>query len=176
MTRAGKAEELALQTLEEAGETQVPIRVEMIAHHLGAEIRYEPFEHDVSGILFRDGTSSPIIGVNSANAPARQRFTIAHEIGHLEMHEGTLILDRLVRVNFRDAASSSATVGQEIEANAFAACLLMPPDTVERRLEAALKGPGRSDDELVDRLAREFRVSRSAMEYRLINLGHLNPG
>lgn len=176
MTRAAKAEARAGALLTELGVDRAPVPVEKIAVRRGALVRYEPFEQDVSGMLYRDGVAPPVIGVNSANSPLRQRFTIAHEIGHLEMHKGALILDRLVRVNFRDALSSTASVAEEIEANAFAAALLMPADQVEQRLAAATRGPGASDDQLVERLSREFRVSRQAMEYRLVNLGHLSPG
>jgi Zn-dependent peptidase ImmA (M78 family) len=56
----------------------------------------------VSGILFRDGEHH-VIGVNSAHPLARQRFTIAHELGHRALHPGReLILDVPVRVNLMD--------------------------------------------------------------------------
>ena len=59
-----------------------------------------------------------MIGVNSNNPKFRQRFTIGHELGHLALHHGhDLILERLVRLNFRDATSSTASDEEEIEAN-----------------------------------------------------------
>jgi Zn-dependent peptidase ImmA (M78 family) len=63
---------------------------------------------------------------------------------------------------------------KEIQANTFAAALLMPADWILKevgRLRA--RSPVPSDDELVARLGRKFRVSREAMSYRLGNLGLL---
>ncbi|MDT3438262.1 ImmA/IrrE family metallo-endopeptidase [Pseudofrankia sp. BMG5.37] len=157
---------------------RIPVPVEDVAGFSGAVIRYQPFEaDDVSGLLLREEDAPAVIGVNSANARVRQRFTIAHEVGHLKLHEGKrLILDRLVRVNFRDAVSSTATDRQEREANAFAAALLMPDEAVAGSLSKLAQGRERSDTAIVQNLARTFDVSRQAMEYRLMNLGFLTPG
>lgn len=156
---------------------QIPVPVERIAASLGAAVRYQPFEaDDISGLLLRQDGQRPIIGVNSVNASVRQRFTIAHEIGHLLLHEGKgLILDRLVRVNFRDAVSSTATDRQEREANAFAAALLMPDEQIIQQLQHLTSGTHKSDTKIVQSLAKAFDVSRQAMEFRLINLGLLTP-
>ena len=84
-----------------------------------------------------------MIGVNDLHAPRRQRFTIAHEVGHLEMHKGRpLVLDH-VRMNMRDATSSTATDVEEIEANQFAAAILMPSDLVIREARRLLERPDR---------------------------------
>jgi Zn-dependent peptidase ImmA (M78 family) len=177
MTPRRTIETRAAEVLDMAGVTTAPILVEKVATHLGAVIRYQPFEHDVSGMLFRSESGPPIIGVNSANAQVRQRFTIAHELGHLLLHKGRrLILDRLVRINFRDATSSTATDTQEIEANAFAAALLLPQPLLRERLHWHLEDVQITDEQLVERLAKDFRVSRQAMEFRLVNLGLLTPG
>jgi hypothetical protein len=61
------------------------------------------------GILFRD-QDHHVIGVNSARSLVRQRFTIAHELGHRALHPGReLILDAPVRVSLRDKTSSMAS-------------------------------------------------------------------
>ena len=67
------------------GIAEAPVPVEQIARRLGAQVTYEGFDGDISGMLFRD-EGRAVIGVNSRHAPTRQRFTVAHEIGHLEMH------------------------------------------------------------------------------------------
>jgi hypothetical protein len=114
--------------------------------------------------------------VNSTNPKVRQRFTIGHELGHLTLHHGhNLILERLVRLNFRDATSSTASDQEEIEANQFAAELLMPRDLLRHSLTVLLQGRPISDLEVVRRLAKRFEVSQSAMEYRLTSLGMLTP-
>ena len=154
-----------------------PVPVERLAREAGALISYQPFEaEDVSGLLYRAAGAAPVIGVNSSNSQVRQRFTIAHELGHLTLHEGhDLILERLMRLNFRDATSSTASDEEEIQANQFAAELLMPRVLLQKAINLLLEGRPLTDLELVRRLARRFEVSQQAMEYRLASLGILTP-
>lgn len=101
--------------------TTPPISIEPIAEHLGATIRYSPFEGDseLAGMLIRNDDDN-VIGVNSMHHINRQRFTIAHECGHLVLHEGEEVhIDRSFRVNRRDTVSSQAVNFEEIEANRF---------------------------------------------------------
>jgi Zn-dependent peptidase ImmA (M78 family) len=168
---------VAQRLLVEANVVEAPVPVERLARSVGALISYQPFDaEDISGLLYRSTDAAPVIGVNSNNSKNRQRFTIAHELGHLLLHEGhDLILERLVRVNFRDATTSTATNEEESEANRFAAELLMPKDLLERALQVLLAGRPLSDLDFVRRLARRFEVSQQAMEFRLANLGMLTP-
>jgi Zn-dependent peptidase ImmA (M78 family) len=153
------------------------VPVEQLAQDAGAVISYQPFEaEDISGLLYRVTGAAPVIGVNSTNPKVRQRFTIGHELGHLTLNHGhDLILERLVRLNFRDATSSTASDQEEIEANQFAAELLMPRDFLQHSLTILLQGKPLPDLEVVRRLARRFEVSQSAMEFRLTSLGMLTP-
>jgi len=169
--------EAARDLLAKSRTTEPPVPVEQLARDAGAVISYQPFEaEDISGLLYRTTGTAPVIGVNSNNPKVRQRFTIAHELGHLTLHHGhDLILERLVRLNFRDATSSTASDEEEIEANRFAAELLMPHEFLRHGLSLLLQGRPLSDLEVVRRLARGFEVSQSAMEYRLTDLGLLTP-
>jgi len=173
MTPAGAA----LELIAKSRITEPPVPVEQIARDVGAVISYQPFEaEEISGLLYRASGTAPVIGVNSNNPKVRQRFTIAHELGHLTLHQGhDLILERLIRLNFRDATSSTASDEEEIEANHFAAELLMPRDFLQHGLSILLQGRQLPDLEVVRRLARRFEVSQSAMEYRLTGLGMLTP-
>lgn len=150
----------------------LPIPVERLARSLGATLRYEPFEGDISGVVFRDGTDI-VVGVNSLHHPNRQRFTIAHEIGHILLHKGKEVhIDRPIRVNLRDGVSSQAVDSEEIEANRFASTLLLPrhllvPDLEQQALEV-------DDEEQLKRLASKYRVSLQALTIRLQNLGIVN--
>jgi Zn-dependent peptidase ImmA (M78 family) len=163
-----------MKLLEETKTSQPPVPVEKIAATQGAQLTYTAFDGDVSGVLYRE-SNRVLIGVNSTHAPTRQRFTIAHEIGHLLMHEGRpVVVDRLVRVNInlRDGTSSR----EENEANAFAAELLMPRNLIASEIERFLQRARRVvPQELVDELSSTFRVSAEAMSYRLENLGILDP-
>lgn len=116
--------------------------------------------------------SAPVIGVNALHHPNRQRFTIAHEIGHLEMHrhliEGRFYVDKFFSVLRRDARSATGMVDIEVAANQFAAELLIPRKTLSHM-------PGNriidiDDDKPIEELAKKFRVSKKAMEYRISNI------
>ena len=109
--------------------TDPPIPIEEVAKSLGAQVRRSPLDEELSGMIYvRKGT--PIIGVNSRHHPNRQRFTIAHEIAHLILHRDSIVdqihVDRKFPVLMRDANSATGTERMEIEANRFAAELLMP--------------------------------------------------
>jgi Zn-dependent peptidase ImmA (M78 family) len=66
------------------------------------------------------------------------------------------------------------TNAEEIQANNFAANLLMPDDMVLVHVTDLVRSNGDiSRDDLIAQLAREFDVSIEAMGYRLINLGIL---
>ena len=169
----------ARRILAESGIKAVPVPVERIASELGASISHRPFEDGVSGMLFRgDDGGMTLIGVNSSHSRTRQRFTIAHEIGHLQLHRGRpMILDAPGRVNMRDATSSKATDAEEIDANSFAAELLMPRERLveEFRKRMGPKG-GKKVERVVAELARRFGVSPQAMQFRLVNLNLVLPG
>jgi Zn-dependent peptidase ImmA (M78 family) len=166
-----KADEVAEMVLGDLGQRRLPIDVEEIAKGRGALIVRQDFaKADVSGMLLRE-PGRTIIGVNSTHSSVRQRFTIAHELGHLELHRGRkLIMDTPVRVNFRDRTSGLATDQEEVQANRFAATLLMPQELVIREARVSSH---RSVDALIKALAATFQVSKEAMSYRLVNLGVL---
>jgi len=151
------------ELLKANGIRTLPIPVDTIAENLGIEIKYEPAEDALSGALIRN-SQEVVIGVNSEHHPNRQRFTIAHEIGHFVLHRGIkLHVDEDFRVNLRDGSTNA----DEIEANAFAAELLMPTAFMEREAQKI----GQIDEAAKKRMARRFQVSVMAMEIRLANLG-----
>lgn len=173
MSRTTKSsmEDRAAEILKKLKIDKAPVPVERIAKHLGATLQFEPFDgkDDVSGMLFRDAERT-VIGINSKHVRTRQRFSIAHELGHLQLHKGKMYVD--ARVNFRDAVSGLAIDQEEIEANAFAAALLMPQTLVLNEIRKAIKKRESHDvPVIVDELARAFDVSKQAMEIRLKNLG-----
>jgi Zn-dependent peptidase ImmA (M78 family) len=173
MTKRSRPESDAALLLEQAGVKRPPVPVEKIAHFLGAQVAYEAFDGDVSGMLFREPDRT-LIGVNSTHAATRQRFTLAHEIAHLRLHKGrrAVFIDRLVRVNWRDGTSDP----EENQANAFAAELLMPRKFMTQEIERAVVRTRQiAPEQLIVDLAETFRVSQEVMRYRLINLGVLGP-
>lgn len=170
-----EAEQSAARILDSLGieVSTPPIPVEQIAVRYGIQIVRSAAEWSESGFLLRDN-GRIIIGINSRNSHKRQRFTIAHELGHWRLHKGKpLIVDQSVMINKRDGVSSQASDREEIQANQFAAELLMPRHLVDRELRRQII-TARSREELITALARVFDVSNDAMGWRLINLGVLS--
>jgi Zn-dependent peptidase ImmA (M78 family) len=167
-------EQQAARLLEDNSVRRAPVPVDTIARTVGLDVRYAPTTDDVSGALIRDGKSA-VIAVNSAQHENRQRFTIAHEIGHFILHKRTdRHFDEDFRIDFRNSVSSEATQRSEIEANKFAAALLMPEAFLKRDLLRMEIDEGDAD-QAVQTLAVRYKVSRRAMELRLLNLGFISP-
>jgi Zn-dependent peptidase ImmA (M78 family) len=145
-----------------------PVPVEKIARGEGLRIVKQSLERDIDGFLLRS-SGIKFIGVNQFHAKTRQRFTIAHELGHALLHEGEeLHVDRGFRINYRDAESALATNIEEIESNTFAAWLLMPAPFLTPQVRSAHLDI--DDDQAVVSLARRYDVSAQAMTHRLVNL------
>lgn len=162
-----RIETLASDLLAKSRIASPPVPVQDLAVAVGATLRLGPLEEELSGFLLRR-SGQTIIGVNSLHARTRQRFTIGHELGHLLLHNYTEHIDRGISFYFRDARSSTAEIRQEIEANQFAAELLMPRKLIDAMITTSVDLF--NDIQLTD-LAAEFDVSVQALTYRLTNLG-----
>lgn len=158
------------ELLNRHGIAKPTVPVEDLARDEGIQVVRTQASGDESGFILRDGRRT-IIGINSRNSRRRQRFTIAHELGHWLLHEGRLIVDHTIRINRRDKVSNAATDRQEVEANAFAAALLMPEEFVQVSVDRELSFGTDSRERLIQALANEYDVSSEAMGFRLINLG-----
>jgi Zn-dependent peptidase ImmA (M78 family) len=178
-----KAEKRAAALLEDQGISDLPIPVEEISEHLGLEVFYETLPTETSSVLIRQPDGRRVIGVNARHAPRRQRFSLAHEIGHALLHfpeeaptDGEAVVSRPLEVLFRDGVAGQGTSRVEIDANAFAAALLMPEQLVWARFHRRWQTDvSRRVDDVIDDLADEFDVSAQAMRYRLVNLGLVDP-
>lgn len=116
----------------------------------------ENLPDNISGRISYDfGKNSYIIAVNENHHPNRQRFTIAHELGHYVLGHGSK-----EDVLYRNGESDP----DEVEANAFAAEILMPKGVVRHLI---------FEQDITDIrvLAKKLWVSDDAMYYRLKNLG-----
>ena len=161
----------AMELLESAGCDFIPVDLSLIAEKLNIPIHETEFTDDVSGALIREGDET-VIAINTSEPLKRKRFTIAHELGHFYLkHAGTLFIDQKV-FNRRDGRSELAVDRQEIEANAFAAALLMPAHRVmDAAISSLEKTPHLDQVGLATLLAAKFNVSEQAMGFRLTNLG-----
>jgi Zn-dependent peptidase ImmA (M78 family) len=147
--------------------------LERIAGFLHLVVTVEPLQDDVSGMLLRRGEWA-VIAVNRSQHTRRRRFTIAHEIGHFMLHKGVYI-DKDTRINQRRSRSSSGLDIDEVQANAFAAELLMPAELLVREFNRRVRIGSRSELAIVNSLADYFEVSAKAMEIRLKVIGALAP-
>ncbi|MGK2858147.1 MAG: ImmA/IrrE family metallo-endopeptidase [Thermoanaerobaculia bacterium] len=168
---------LALRTarrvLAEANVTQAPVDVETIAQRLGISVRYSPLERSISGTAIRRADGRSIIGVNSNDVLPRQRFSLAHELAHVLLHSDTEFhLDEGALIGFRSEESSKATNPREIEANQFAAELLMPEQFIRRDLPEL---DHQDLDRAITRMAERYGVSVQAMTIRISKYTNLVP-
>ena len=157
------------------GPATPPVDVQAIAKKLRLKVVHAELGEDVSGLLISKGDST-VIAVQENDPPNRKRFTIAHEIAHFclrhQFEPGEHVhVDRGHLITPRNARSSSGVDLKEIEANQFAASLLMPSKLLLRSIKA-LKVKSLCDDH-VERLAEKFQVSEQAMTIRLSTLGYL---
>ncbi len=149
-----------------------PIPVDYIAERRGIHVRRIKLEDGLSGMIFLKD-SQPIVVINANHHRNRQRFTLAHEIGHFELHMhdigSEIHVDKKFYALARDANSSMGFDRKEIEANRFAAELLVPRDMLAAQLKARSINIGYDDsiDEITDVLAQAFDVSRQMMAIRI---------
>ncbi len=148
---------LASQNIQEG-----PVPVELIAGQNNIQISRAP-NKDFSGLLIRKEGNS-LIGVNNSESPKRQRFTIAHELGHYFLHPS-----KSAFVDYRDNQKNIKRGIKEIQANMFAAALLMPKAFLEKDYKEISK-TGLLEEEDLKFLADKYQVSEDAMKIRLINL------
>jgi Zn-dependent peptidase ImmA (M78 family) len=160
-------EQFAQQTLRAHGLDSIPVDPVLLANRLGITVNHATFsEANISGVIAKRGDSAVIL-VNSNDSPYRKRFTIAHELGHFLLHLQGIDGEEVDRTADLFRTSDSADrlpVRKEVQANQFAAALLMPGDHVKQMWKSV---------QSVEELARIFNVSEEAMGYRLASLGLL---
>ncbi|AJI74296.1 hypothetical protein BZ13_1585 [Francisella philomiragia subsp. philomiragia ATCC 25015] len=154
-----KAEKKANSLLNSA--TTFPVDLKKICDDLQITIkdvssienpRYK--KDDISGLCDK---SNNIIYINTKDAPVRQLFTLAHELGHYMLHENSEPLPRHTAYNYDPL---------ELEANHFAANLLMPTKVFKKVFEA-FNGN-------INKISTFFGVSRPAVAFRADVIGDVN--
>ncbi len=152
----------------------LPVPIEDIADsHLGLlvrdveDLRLAPgaprldTDQALSGLLLPDRGEIWVNAEEGRLWPPRRRFTIAHEIGHWQLHRtghGSVFC-RSTAIEPDPTSAPAPLTPAEEQANAFAAALLMPPQLLQRQYEAT----GRD----FARLCRTFGSSGAAMGRRL---------
>ena len=145
----------------------LPVDPIAIARAAGIEVRSSSQLNDISGSFeYEDDIDGkrPVITYNINDSQVRQRFTVAHELGHFAFNDAS---EGKV---FRDSSKNFTMDNYdpvEVRANKFASELLMPSEVVDGLIEKRnITSPAI--------LAAKFSVSSAAMHYRLKALGWLN--
>ena len=154
----------------------IPIDVEALANGIGATIKKDDLgEVSLSGFAVQKH-GKKFIGVNNTESDVRQRFTIAHELGHLFLHKDSSVnYDQGGMMLFRDEHSSEGSDLKEVEANRFAAELLMPAETLRKDVSSEktfdlINGDDTTRAKVIKKLASKYNVSEQAMSIRLTTL------
>jgi len=140
----GKAKELR----DAHGGDAIPFLLRDIVSAFGIPV--QAAELQIDGVARADSSGVFIIMYNKNMAEVRQRFTVAHELGHIALeHVGM------------DGSSQHSTGAQEMEANAFASELLVP--------SADLKLFLKKKDKTIEEVAKRYWVSRDAAFMAVLN-------
>lgn len=146
------------------------VRVEEVAVSLGLTVLYQELPEGISGMLVSRGSAGVIV-VQAQDPERRQRFTIAHEIGHHclkhQFQPGALHIDRGYAISFRTRFADVDR--REAEANEFAATLLMPARLI-RKAVTDLQTKSLNEAH-IEGMAEEFQVSVPNLMLRLMQLG-----
>lgn len=140
-----------------------PVDVHSLPKKLGISLRQAFLADGISGMIERVG-SSFLITICATDPVTRQRFTLAHELGHYMLHRhliGDGIDDDRAYRSTQAGKYHNTLIGpaEETEANKFAASLLMPADLVKTERS--------KPDFSVASMASLFQVSNHAMSIRL---------
>ncbi|WP_030544135.1 XRE family transcriptional regulator [Streptomyces albus] len=137
--------------------------------HFGVDVAITALPRGVDGLTWQtDGFR--LVLLRRTDTWTRQRFTLAHELGHILARDAQELL-----------AENSVAPGRqqdptEVRANVFAAKLLMPEQEVRAAFgEGAPEGGAPLTDEVFKKLVVRFRVSPSALAARLHQLGFVEP-
>ncbi len=142
------------------GGRPIPVDPKEIAEREGIVVRAQTSGELAGASGWYRQLESPTILFNSSEVNTRQRFTIAHELGHHVMKHGE-------RPRDTSAAFMNPLDSAEVSANRFAAELLMPIHPMRVMVEERQVTS-------VTALAMAFNVSEPAMMYRLRNLGYIS--
>ncbi|WAS96392.1 ImmA/IrrE family metallo-endopeptidase [Nannocystis punicea] len=158
--------------LQEHGLYSLPVNPVVLANKLGIRVMRAFFsEENFSGLIARRSEAGTTILVNEKDHPIRQRFTIAHELGHALLHlqDQEEFVDRDSNF-FRSSPYSNEAEWtlerrREFEANVFASELLMPSVLVK---ELWYRLP--REERVVKNMAVILGVSEEAIGYKLADL------
>src|ERR1044072_2007543 len=135
------------------------IDLEAVAWHLGAIVKYRHMDSADGTII--GSLKRAVISINKSTIPTRQRFTLAHEIGHWRYHRG-----RILFCSPSDIANAPRNaLDPERQADSFASDLILPNYLVLPKILKLKK----LTLEFAREIADEFRVSTTATLMKILN-------
>jgi len=135
--------------------------VAVLAGAMGVIVREGGLEN-ADAWLFRRPEGKGVLRIcNQASSRARRRFSIAHELGHWVMHPHLAQWKYCTETDLTDYVRSP----EEVEANCFAATLLMP-----RFMMRGSMGSADPSFALIERITTEFETSITATARRFVEL------
>jgi Zn-dependent peptidase ImmA (M78 family) len=154
--RQATAEAKAREIIQKLGITSPSdIDIELIVSFRGVPLKRRPLT-GCDGMMVRNGKKGCISVRNNINNTARERFVIAHELGHFLLHEHVRQADNFSMSKFERMSYRGSH--EEMEANYFAAELLMP----KAMFTDAINKSAPPSFEEIERLASLFNTSLSA--------------
>lgn len=160
----GDAADLILQSV---GITEPPVSPGQVAKHFNIPVFYWDFPNEVSGIFVTEAGKA-CIGVNQSHPNVRQRFSIAHELGHMVFGDEKDLYVDFTEVELSYAISDHTKISAETKANWFAADLLMPRKWIENEFRKVGEAG-------IVFLVQKYEVSEQALWIRLRNLKLIDP-
>jgi Zn-dependent peptidase ImmA (M78 family) len=138
----------------------LPDVLTVVEERAGRPVVVAALPDEVAGACFRDAGGAVLwVSGSPGQVPARRRFTLAHELGHVWCeHDGSLELDTF------ETLSGRTSNPFEVEANAFAAEFLVP----RAGLAELVAGEPTLDEAVA--LANRYGVSAIMLVYRLKDL------
>lgn len=163
--QVGEADLESAETIERAAETFRSLfslglgplsNVTRVAENAGAVVmKVHGLAPEIDAVSF--ATKRPLIALNgSGRSACRERFGVAHELGHFSLHIGVLTGDRLT----------------ETQANRFASAFLMPRSTFASECRLGIRGTRLNWPGLCE-LKLRWGVSKAAIIFRGRQLGVL---
>lgn len=135
---------------------KLPVNPIKVANRLKIKVLKDNSAENIDG---RYDADQNVIYLNTNQSLLRCRFTVCHELGHALLEHGSSPRD-----NSKNYSRSDYDP-KEVEANYFAATLLMPPQAVQRCVAAGYS---------IDQMCNIFGVSSMALAIRLKQLRLIN--
>lgn len=132
----------------------------------GAYVQYAHLDSAEARITMNGNGEHAVITVNPNGAyKTRIRFALAHELGHLELHKKVQAQFDCDRKALSEWFAKQGAAAREVEANEFAAELLLPEEFVKSEFTSV-----KPSFQLLDTIAEKYQTSLTATARRFIEL------